>query len=97
MPEVSKILTDVCFWSQVIRDQERTWVCVPELEQQLRDLVEAHGLSHLITVMGSIGCPPNQVLIIDEQAQKAALAEWTSKPMVFPRGKTTFSEEFDEF
>lgn len=83
----------------MLGDSKRTWVCPPAYEERIRALVEAHDLEHVITVRASIGCPENQVLIIDEQAMEADLRAQMARPFEFiamarRSGKSTLLEEY---
>lgn len=85
MPEISQILTNVQFWTSVIHEAKRTWICPPRYEDQIRQLVEAHGLSHTITVKSSVGCPEHLLLIVDEQAMQADRNQMMNRKTLFGR------------
>lgn len=75
------VLTEVRFWSQVIGDAKRTVLCPPDLESRCKGYVDARGLAGLITVKASRACPPNQILVIDEQAIEADMREFLARPI----------------
>lgn len=66
------MLTEVRFWAQVIGDAKRTVLCPPDLESRCKGYVDARGLSGIITVVASPGCPPDQIFVIDTPAIQAA-------------------------
>jgi hypothetical protein len=53
---------------QTIEDMKRTIVCPPELEQQVKDVVEGLALGGVMKVWPMVSCPPGKILIINEQA-----------------------------
>ena len=75
-------LTEMRFWAQVIGDAKRTVICPPDLESRCKGYVDARGLGYLITVKPSPYCPPNQILVLDEQALQASMNEMLARPIV---------------
>lgn len=69
------MLDDILFWSQVVTDSERTIVCSPEYESRLKAVIEARGLSGLLTVLARRECPDDQMWVVDEHAADASLAQ----------------------
>jgi hypothetical protein len=69
----SEVETNVRFWMQIIRDSRRTIICPPELVERVIAKVREHDLQDHLSVMPSIVCPPNSILVVDEQALKADL------------------------
>jgi hypothetical protein len=69
------MLDDVRFWAQVTTDQERTVVCPPEYESRLKSMIAARGLSGLLTVLPSPVCPDNTVIVMDQHAMDANMAQ----------------------
>lgn len=78
---MSDMLTEVRFWAQVIGDVKRTVVCSPEMESRCKGYVDARGLGGLITVKASSGVPDTTLLVIDEGAIAAAVAEAGARPI----------------
>lgn len=74
MTEPLDVLTEVRFWAQVVGDSKRTVLCPPDLESRCMGYVAARGLAHLISIRASPFCPPNRILVMDEQAIEASLA-----------------------
>lgn len=72
---MSDALTEARFWLQVIGDAKRTVVCPPGLESRIKVWVTARGMDRMLKVVANPACPPNQVLLIDEQAIAADFAE----------------------
>lgn len=68
-------LTELRFWDQVTTDAQRTVICPPDLESRIKGWVDARMMAGLITVKPSAFCPDNQILVIDEHAQAAAMAD----------------------
>lgn len=69
------MLDDIRFWFQVMTDSERTIVCSPEHESRLKTVIEAWGLSKLLTVLPRRECPDDQMWVVDEHAADASLAQ----------------------
>lgn len=68
------VLDEVRFWSQVVGDAKRTIVCPPDLESRVKGYIDARGMSGILTVVANPYCPPETIMIIDEQAIAATLA-----------------------
>lgn len=83
MSDGEQIYTDVRFWAQIIGDSKRTVICEPEKVDAVREAVESRGLGGIVTVQGSLACPPSKLLIIDEPALLAA-SEQMSQRIRFP-------------
>lgn len=75
------MMTEVRFWSQVMTDAKRTVFCSPDLESRCKGYVEAAGLTGLITVFASPGCPDGKIFVVDEQAMRASWNEQLAKPI----------------
>lgn len=80
MADPGDILTEVRFWAQVMTDAQRTVLCPPEWESRCKGYVDARGLGGLIKVVASPIVPPNQIVVVDENALEAsnrqALQAW---------------------
>lgn len=89
MPDLNDVLTEMRFWSQVMTDARRTVFCPPEWESRCRGFVDARGLGGLITVVATPLCPPNRIIVADEQAMEASwrqtLQTWRPEPL-YPAG-----------
>lgn len=68
-------MTDWSFWLIAARDAERTLICPPEREVQIKQLIRERGMDHVFKVESSAACPPDQLLIIDHHAVEASSAE----------------------
>lgn len=71
----SDVLTDVRFWMQMIRDSKRIIYCPPEMVERVQEAIDAQGMQVYFDVMASQVCPPNRILIVDQQATEAATNE----------------------
>ncbi|NUS82766.1 MAG: hypothetical protein HOY75_08430 [Streptomyces sp.] len=60
------------FMAQTLGDAERTIICEPQQEAQLRFLVDQMGMATLWTVRASLACPTGKILVLDEQAMQAS-------------------------
>lgn len=82
-------ITEVRFWLQVMTDAHRTVFCPPEWESRCKGYVDARNLGGLITVVATPICPPNQIIVADQQAMEASwrqtLQSWRSEPL-YPSG-----------
>lgn len=76
-----RMIDDIRFWAQVMTDQERTIICPPEYESRLKTMIEARGLSGLLTVLARRECPEDKLLVIDEHAMDASVAQFMARPV----------------
>lgn len=65
-------ITEVRFWLQVMTDARRTVFCPPEWESRCKGYVDARGLGGLIKVVAHPWMPPNQLVVVDENAMEAS-------------------------
>lgn len=63
---------EVLFWAQTLEDSRRTVVCRPELADQVRQLLEAHGVAGMFDVREDRWVPEGQILVMDHNAIDAA-------------------------
>ncbi|MGW7726172.1 hypothetical protein ACWGJ6_22920 [Streptomyces canus] len=73
--DARRMLTDICFYSQVIGDSKRTILCQPSLVDAVREAVEAHDAGGAYTVRASPACPDGKLLVLDEQAMEASFRQ----------------------
>lgn len=77
---MADVLTEVRFWAQVMTDARRTVFCPPEWESRCKSYVDARNLGGLITVVANPWMPPDQIVVVDENALEAsnrqALQAW---------------------
>jgi hypothetical protein len=63
------------FWAQAFENCRRLVLCPPEWESRVKGLVDAHGWSGIFTVQASRVIPPDQIIIVDENALEASWRE----------------------
>lgn len=72
---MEEVLTQALFWQQVLTDSERTVVCFPGYAERCQQWVDDAGLGGLIHIHPSALCPPDQLLVLDQHACDAYLAQ----------------------
>lgn len=75
MTDIERMLTDICFYEQVVGDSRRTIICPPEFVESIRAAVEQHDAADIYAVRSSPACPDGKLLVMDEQAMEASLQQ----------------------
>lgn len=78
---MADVLTEVKFWSQVFGDAKRTILCPPDLESRVKGYIAARGMGGVLTVEASPVCPPEQIIVIDEQGMTADFWAAAAQPI----------------
>lgn len=66
---------EIKFFAQAIGDAQRTLICEPHREEQVRAAVSSHGLDAVLTVEASPACPSGRLLVLDTPALQAAMSQ----------------------
>ncbi|MEU0078534.1 hypothetical protein ABZY58_11610 [Micromonospora tulbaghiae] len=62
---------DLRFWMQTFEDARRTILCPPHLADQVRSVIDQHGVAGMYDVQESTACPQGAILLVDDNAVDA--------------------------
>lgn len=65
-PDPAEVLANFRRFDEILKANQRTVVCRPELEDSVREAVDRSGVAGFYTVQSSDICPPGAVFIVKE-------------------------------